>query len=614
MNDWQERREREERLYLEERRKQEALWEATVRSNLDALRANRAEPWLLERLAWEYLGTLEEFLIEPKSGWRVHAPELRSAAMEGLRGTPWRDDVPDDDEIIRLHRKGRRHRLGLPFLAGLEIIEREDPRRLDSLDEAQERQSLAFHYLEGGSRLEPPDWHRRLVQTKPELTAAVLVHWAKATFRRENPTLVHLDALLRDRAQAEVARRAVLPLLTAFSVRKKADWHRVLDLLLWTAVARTDRKEFLDLVERKLGAKSMTIAQRAHWVAAGLSAAPDRYHDRFEELTRDEEALREAAGFLCADLPARFPTEECEVATLRLLITRLGGMFPPNDPEADEDEDDDRAMGRFLGLPDFAAEFTGRCIEELGSRPTAEAGVALGMLRDEASLARWKRKVLESLKQQRIVRRDAEYRPPAIHDVADTLNDIAPTNAGGLACLVLDHLDDLQEDIRESDANIWKYFWNEDSHGKPGRAKTENSCRDALLDLLRRRLSARVQVHPEKHHAGGSRSDLCLTVPGSHGSVTIEIKRDKSPDLRTGIREQLIPRYLTSGDHGIYLVLWQDDDGTGSSPQELQKRLRDDLSSEERDRVAVRVLDVRSPKRRRDAQAKSVPSGSGSRR
>lgn len=601
MNDWQERREREERLYLEERRKQDALWEATVRSNLDSLRANRAEPWLLERLAREYLGTLEEFLIEPKSGWRVQAPEHRSAAMEGLRGTPWRDDVPDDDEIIRLHRMGRRHRLGLPFLAGLEIIEREDPRRLDSLDEAQERQSLAFHYLEGGSRLEPPDWHRRLVQTKPELTAAVLVHWAKATFRRENPTLVHLGALLRDRAQAKVARRAVLPLLTAFSVRKKADWHRVLDLLLWTAIARADRKEFRDLVERKLGAKSMTIAQRAHWVAAGLAAAPDRYHDRFEELTRDEEALREAAGFLCADLPTRFPTEECEVATLRLLITRLGGMFPPNDPEADEDEDDDRAMGRFLGLPDFAAEFTGRCIEELGSRPTAEASDALGALHGDASLARWKRKVLGSLKQQRIVRRDAEYRPPTIHEVANTLGDRAPTSAGGLARLVLDHFDDLKDDLRWGEGNLWRPFWNEDRNGKPTEPKPENSCRDALCDLLRQR---GVPVQVEVTRPGSLRADLGVEGPG--GSVWFEIKFDKSRDLWTAMTKQLIPKYLAPGDRGIYLVLWTGSGNmpwpqTGSrptTPEALQERLRDSLTAEEGDRLEVRVLDVRSPKQR----------------
>lgn len=620
MNEWQERRELEARRYREKRKEQDAQWEATVRSNLDALRGNRAPPGLLEGLAWQYLGTLDEYAIGPRRGWRIQAPDLRSAAMEGLRGTPWRDDVPDERELFRLQREGRRHLLGLPFLAGLDAVEREDPRRLDSMGEARQRRALAFYYLEATGRLETPEWYRRLVATKPELTAAVLVRWAKGTFRRDRPTVVHLDALLRHAEYSEVARRAVLPLLTAFPVRKKADWHPVLDLLLWAAVARADRKEFLDIVARKLGAKSMTVAQCAHWVAAGLAAAPSQYHDRFEEMTRDEEILREAAGFLCSNLPTPFPRERCEVATLRLLVTRLGGMFPPNDPGADED--DDRAMAHIWGLPDYAAGFTERCLRELSSRPAPAAGEALRALGDDASLGRWKRKIHEALRQQRIVRRDAEYQTPTVAEIVNTLRSTAPTSAGSLADLVLDHLDDLNEEIRWNGSNIWRNFWNEDGHGKPDGVKSENSCRDALAGLLRHRLDDRVQVRSEERHAGDLRSDLRLTAPGSRGAVSIEIKFEKSRDLWEAIRDQLIRKYLPPGDHGIYLVLWSCGEKVRSSPtssrpttpEALRERLRESLTPEERDLVAVRVLDVRSPQQRFAAEEKSERSRSGSRR
>ena len=614
---WQERRAREVRRHQAKRRDQDAKWEESVRSNLEALRANRAEPWLLERLAWEYLGTLEEYAIGgPRTGWRIQAPELRSAAMEGLRGTPSRDDVPDERELFRLHREGRRHLFGPPFLAGLEAMERGDPERVDSMDETRQRRALAFYYLEATGGLETPKWYRHLVVVNPELTAAVMVRWAKATFRRDRPTVVHLDSLLRNADYAEVARRAVLPLLTAFPVRKKADWHSVLDLLLWVAVARADRKEFLDLVERKLGAKSMTVAQRAHWVAAGLAAEPSQYHDRFEEMTGDEEILREAAGFLCSNLPTPFPRERCKVPTLRLLVTRLGGMFPPNDPEADED--DERAMGHIWGLPDYAASFTERCLRELSSRPAPEAGEALRGLGDDASLVRWKRKIHEAHQQQRIVRRDAEYQVPTVADIVKTLRDTAPTSAGGLLDLILDHLYDLNEEIRWNYSDIWRYFWNEDRYGKPAGAKPENSCRDALADLLRHRLDDGIRIHSEKRHAGGFRSDLRLTVPGSPNSVSIEIKIDKSDDLWKAVGEQLIRKYLAPGDRGIYLVLWLGGEGmlsppTGSrptTPEVLQERLCESLTTEQRDRVAVRVLDVRSPTQRFAAEDESERPGS----
>ena len=504
---WQERRAREVRRHQAKRREQDAKWEEAVRSNLEALRGNRAEPWLLERLAWEYLGTLDEYAIGPRRGWRVQAPELRSAAVEGLRGTPWRDDVPDERELFRLYREGRRHLFGLPFLAGLEIVERGDPQRLDLLDEARRRRALAFYYLEATGRLETPEWYRRLVTTKPELTAAVMVRWGKATFRRDRPTVVHLDALLRHAEYSEVARGAVLPLLGAFPVRKKADWHPVLDLLLWAAVARADREEFLDLVERKLGAKSMTVAQRAHWVAAGLAAAPGRYYDRFEEMTKDEEILREAAEFLCRDAAPRFPTSDGDVATLRLLVSRIGRLFPPEAPA--ETDSEGRPMGHFLSLPDFAASLTERCIEALGSHPDDEAGDALRALRDDASLVHWSRKIQEAGKRQDTIQRDAQFRVPTIQEVAHTLGRSVPTNTDDLFGMVLGALDGLKKEVRWSDADIWRPFWNEDAYGKPDGAKPENSCRDALLHLLRHRFDDRIEIRPEARHAGTPFSICC---------------------------------------------------------------------------------------------------------
>lgn len=617
---WRERHAREVRRHQAKRREQDAKWEETVRSNLEVLRANCAEPWLLERLAWEYLGTLDEYAIGPRRGWRIQAPELRSAAVEGLRGTPWRDDVPDERDLFRLHREGRRHLFGPPVLAGLEIVERGDPQRLDSLGDVRRRRALAFYYIEQVVRREPPNWYRLLVRKKPQLVADTLVRWAKVAFRQERSTVAHIDSLCSDPAQAEVARRAAVPLLTAFSVRKGADWHTVLDQLLWTAIAYADRNLVLDLLDRKLAAKSMTTTQRVHWLAAALTAAPDRYRVRFEEQVGDEESMREAATFFCGEASRQFPASRCDVATLRMLVLRIGALFPPIDLA----ETDDRGMliGYINCLPDWAASLTERCIDELASRPAVQAGDALRALCDEGGLAHWRPTIERACRAQDTARRDAEYRIPSIGGVVKVLCDTVPTSTGNLGDLVLDHLDDLNEEIRWNDSNIWRNFWSEDGHGKPDGVKSENSCRDALADLLHHRLDDRVQVRSEERHAGGFRSDLRLTVPGSPHSVSIEIKFDGSPDLWTAGRDQLIRKYLAPGDHGIYLVLWSGSEKmppppTGArptTPEALEKRLRESLTPEECDRVKVRVLDVRSPQRRFIAEGKSGRTGSGDRR
>lgn len=596
-----------------------AEWEKAVRSNSKALRANRAAPRLLHRLALQYLGTLDEYSLGMKEGWRVHAPELRSAAMEGLRETPWRDDVPDERELFRLHRAMQLHWLSLPFLAGLEIIEREDPQRLDSLDEARQRRALAFYYIEQEVRQEPPNWYRLLVRKKPQLVADILVRWAKVAFRQERSTVAHIDSLCRDPEQAEVARRAAVPLLTAFSVRKGADWHPVIDQLLWTAVAYADKNQVLDLLDRKLAAKSMTATQRAHWLAAALIAAPDRYRVRFEEQVGDEEAMREAATFFCGEASRQFPASRCDVATLRMLVLRIGALFPPIDLA----ETDDRGMliGYINCLPDWAASLTERCIDELASRPAVQAGDALRALCDERGLAPWRPTIERACHTQDTARRDAEYHAPTVADIVNTLGDTAPASAGRLADLALDHLDDLNDEIRWNDADIWRYFWSEDIHGRPKGIKPENSCRDVLRDRLHYRLGDRVRVRSEERHAGGYRSDLRLTVPGSRNSVSIEIKFDGNPDLWTAGRDQLIRKYLAPEDHGIYLVLWSGSEKmpsppTGSrptTPEALRERLRESLTPEERDRVEVRVLDVRSPQQRFAAEENAERSGSGDR-
>ncbi len=586
---------RDSRDFEVEQRAREAQWERQVRSEAEALRENRASPALLHRLARAYLGTLDQYVSRPGPEHLFSDAALVEAALSGLRGVPYRQDVPELAEILRLRAESQSHYLSLPFLAGLEVIEREDPARLGTLDDTRWRTALALYYTVPTGRLESPPWYRELMRSRPDLVAEVLVRCAKPGIAAGNDSLVHLDCLVNDADHAAVARRASLLLLRGFPVRGRGTQLRVLDCLLWAALRRADRAELRKIIAKKVGSKSVTAAQRAHWLAAGLAAAPEDYRLRFNEFTRGrDEATREAAIFLCPDWHTSFPDSDTDPATLSLLVRRVGAMFAPHEEWKEG----------IVDLPARAAERTRAFIHTLGGQPGAAASEALDSLLTDPALADWKGTLELARDRQRTESRDASYAPPSVERAAEALRGGLPTNAADLLALVTDHLDDFAAEVRGGDENAWRGFWNEDGYGRPVGPKPENSCRDAVLRELRARLDDRIDVVPEAQHASNARADLRVSFSGF--AVPIEIKREGHPGLWTAVADQLIPKYTTlpaAAGHGIYLVLWfgrhpipRGPSGQPpTTPEELKQALEEVVSCDDASKIEVRVLDVTRP-------------------
>ena len=585
---------REEKDFTVEQSQREAQWERQVRSEAEALRENRASPALLHAVAMAYLGTLNQYVTDSGDGPWFSDATIVEAALGGLRGVPYRQDVPEVAEILRLRAESRFHYLSLPFLAGLEVIEREDPARLGTLDDTRWRTALALYYTVPTGRRESPPWYRELVRSRPELVAEVLVRCAKPEIAAGSDNLVHLDCLVTDADHAEVAGRASLALLRGFPVRSRGTQLQVLDCLLWAALRRADRAELRKIIAKKVGSKSVTAAQRAHWLAAGLAAAPEDYRLPFDEFTRGrDEATREAAVFWCPDWRTSFPDSDTDPATLSLLVRRVGAMFAP----------DEEWKEGFVDLPARAAARTRGFIYTLGGKPADAAGDALDSLLADPSLADWKRTLELARDRQRTESRDAAYAPPSVERAADLLRGGLPANTADLLALVTDHLDDFAAEVRGGDENAWRGFWNEDRYGRPVDPKPENSCRDVVLGALRARLDDRIDVVPEAQHASNARADLRVSFSGF--AVPIEIKREGHPRLWTAVAEQLIPKYTTlpaAAGHGIYLVLWfgrhrpRGPSGQPpTTPEELKQALEEVVSCDDSSKVEVRVLDVTRP-------------------
>ena len=479
---------REERSYTEERKPQEDEWLAYVRRNEVALRENRAAPGLLYELAKAYF---RNFFSNDHGGPEAVEKELQGdqsltqAALQGLRGTPDRSDVPELEAILSLREKGHMYYLEWPFLVGLAEIERTAPEDAAQWDNGRIRKALAFYYCvpHGDYR---PKWYRRLLEARPEVVADVQVRFAVSEFRSDSESIYKLWELAHDPEHVQVARYASLPLLHAFPVRCKLKQLRELDNLLWAAVQYADRASFEQLVERKLSRTSMNHAQRTHWLAAGLVVSPAKYREWLSDSVRGrEKQLQQVATFFCdpdrksgykLGIPAPL-----EISTVELLIRLIGSYAGP----------ELRWKEGLVSPVMEASRQVHTYIQRLAASPAKEASDALASLRSDPTLTRWYGELSWAWDSQQVIRRDAEYRHPDAKQVCSTLQNGPPANAADLAALVMDRLREIAVRIRTSDSNDWRQYWNEDSYGRPQKPEARELLSGRVAILFARTASAR---------------------------------------------------------------------------------------------------------------------------
>ena len=588
--------------YSEESQREVDEWVDYVRSNADALRENRATPALLFEVGKAYFGySPGRFTnVEPQSGFGElfgDDNELIEATLAGIRGTVWREDVPEPNEIIRLQSESRMHYLAFPFLAGMDEVQRVKPEELNQFSRLQMRKALTFYFCNPAGHRENPGWYVRFVNSHPELVADVLVQCATALIRAGNEHISGLYELAHMKNHARVARGGSLRLLCAFPIRCTQKQIKALDDLLWAALQHADRESLDEIMDGKLARRSMNVAQRVHWLAAGTVVSPDTYGKQLENFVGGRDSrIRQLAAFFAPEYPLNLLTDEHQAATLKLLIRLIGTSFGPfMEDSLDSSWSGTTAMD--------GSELIVQLIQRLASMPDRDATHALEVLTTDPALSRWRGQLDQAQDAQRVIHRDAAYRHPSVEQVRSTLSNRSPANAGDLAALLVDLIDEIAIQIRTGNTDDWRQYWNEDSYGRPERPKREESCRDALLSDLRLRLPEGVIDEPESHDADDKRADIRVSYQDF--KVPVEVKKSSHRDLWSALRNQLIAKYSRSpatGGYCIYLVIWFGSDSVTpppfgelpTTPSELQTRLQETLSEEEARKVTVCLVDVSS--------------------
>ena len=596
--------------YEQSKRQRQAEWAEEVRSRQEDLEQNRATPQLLDTLAGVYFALFHEVDQHAQPRDRISEflggdTELADVVLEALRETAFRDDLPEADKTISLHSESRHHFLAYPVLASLDLLKAGPLSRLDVLNDAQRRKILAVRYCIPdtlGHDATAPG-HDRWLHQDPELVFDMLYRCAVAALKAGEGNPPGLYDLDRIEGQGGRANDTRVRLLRAFPVRAPSTQLSLLDRLLGPALQFPDRAALTSVVEKKLEAKSATDAQKVRWLTAGALLSPSQYRDALRDFIGDnDERTRHLAEFL----RGCYETEPygsgvmaicSDPALLRDAIQMLGRLYGPL-----------MLSSGLVTLEFDASEHVYGMVSQLGAMPSKEAHETLTSLADAPQLAAWHDFLQRTLESQRILFGDASYAHPSIEQVQSTLSNTLPANAADFAALVKEKLHEISRRLRGDSSNLWRQFWNEDQYGRPTDPKSEESCRDAVLELLRNVLPAEVEAVPEGRYAGRTRADIRV----SHGdhNIPIELKKDTHRDLWAAPRNQLISSYTTdpaTGGHGIYMPLWfgREDHKPTSPPhgprpataEELQQRIGQDLTPDEARKISVVVLDITKPNR-----------------
>ena len=633
----------EAKLFAEEARRRESpqyrevgelreAYLASIRKELDAIEAGQLPSARLCELGRVYGNGIgqggpeqpREELKHHLASSRASDQDLPAAVIRGFRSLVDRKDLPDLDQIVRLHAQGRTSHSALPLLAGLAEDELAGEELLQSLDEESLRRALGFYLLSRLPTRRHPDperlsqsedarprWFLQALQTHPKTVADAFTAVHRARVGAKEFPDQHLRDMATNAEYKRVAPLAVPRMFSPFPSICTEPQIAALREVLRVALVHMPPDELVRLVRRRLRRKGMDVAQRAYWLGAGLFVEPEVCFPRLFDFVSKGQKTRRI--HLLVDFLSRhgepLPGQDWPTAHLRPLIEVVGrGLRSPWDGR--HDRSDQFMAGESFGPGLNVDNLINIWVKTLAARVDEEAIAALADLADDPTLDHLRGMLFRARDEQAERFRISVWEAPTLRQIRDALRGGPPASAADLHALVSGELANLAKRIRDGYADPWQHYWHSDPDDRQGRIvikpKSENPCRDALLLGLQPRLEPHgVHVQPEGHHAEDNRSDI-IAVHGGH-AVVVEVKRTHSRELWSAIEKQLIAKYLRdprTGGYGIYLVLWFGPDhvkrappsGTRpESPDELRDRLIELLPQEHRYAVTVLVIDASAP-------------------
>lgn len=543
-------------------------------------------------------------------------PENTVAVLDGLKTVARTGTFPSLKDLAAADSKNSYPRLWYAFLAGMDELWLETPSVAGWSDDAL-KVLISLDLLlptssrraSGTTELDAHAWKDHVFSRRPKLVKDAYLYLAEAGLKEDKQHIPGLYALLNDAPLAPFRGEIAAYLLETYpNILPQR-----LEELLQIALTQIPRSSVLDLARKKLDpATPLSDEQRQLWALAAYLLLPDTYEAALESRAKNTPSIvwrMRALTSYDRDSKSK-PALSIKPLQLELFVRIAASHFqnvghPNGGWSGDENAWD-------------AADYIRSLLSALSADKSSEATEALERLALDPAMVTYLDSIKHALANQRARYREMIYKQPNWAESIASLSGGAPANVADLQALVVEDLREISKRIGTQNIDVYKDFWNEDSHGRPVEPKIEESARNVLLALLKTRLDPLgIIVEPEGHMVADKRADITAALPGR--KLILELKRDIHAELWSAPATQL-DRFYTrdpeAGGYGVFGVFWYGKHRQGTLPKhpkgnsaakdalELETMLNDIIVGEQRSKLRAVVIDVSVPDGQRVGTAK----------
>jgi hypothetical protein len=532
--------------------------------------------------------------------------ELTKAFMEGMSRFASGDAVPTLDAIVDAWRSG-----SIPYLhllLCLSVWLRHESKL--PIPDAAAQACIAVVVTHGHRSEEAvPGYERGLKawfqsqcdEQPSDVFAALRALWLAAVSTKHG-YLPGFDPLTQD-----ARRHRLVATIAGDVLRCDIDDNEQIVRTLASFLVAVDRHAAIAIAVSKVDRTTVSTKIRALWKTVLFLCDPAAQGQTLDSIEAEPtEILWEVIDLLRAS-HARELTRQLPARQLARLVRLFGRRFP-NVPEPMSSSGDRN--------PWDGSQFVSHLIKLLvASAADSDGDACVAALDRDETLATYRELLRHHYAQSLSRRRDAAWRFPSAAEIATALCNEAPASAADLLAYVVDHLNALGHELRASQRERHRAYWNQNGRNL-SEPKPEEDCTGLLADDLMRRVQVHgLLVEVERHMVAEKECDIAV-LQSNGRLLPIEVKHHYHRELWTAWSTQLSKLYgreASAGGLGIYLVIWSgtvrsvptppDNISAPLSACDLKAALESLIPNSERHRLRVVVVDI-SPMAGDDPPAK----------